>query len=179
MARSLCLTLDFLKLTQLRDLLAGLGDFERFAATLGSGRAGDDFLVHPEIGLEVERFTGIPFLLANQGGNEFLSKECGFALFQWKQFSAVRSFGAVGSELQDFGGNGEQGFAMEQREEIAIKGGVNLEAVASVLFHVRVDELRHQAFALERLTEALGEGSGRTEEAGFFLRLEWHEKFLW
>lgn len=134
-----------------------IGDFEGFAPALRSGRAGDNFLVHLQVRLKIERFAGVPLLPAGDGGDVLFAEEGGVSAAE--RFVSCRGTGlaAFGDQFENFGGKGEERFAMEESEEIAIQGSVNLQAIAAVLFDVGVDEAGDEALAGEGLAELLGE----------------------
>ena len=73
-------------------------------------------------------------------------------------FSGGDEFGA--GELEKTDGGGEERFALEKGEEVAIKRSMDLESVAAVLDDVGIDEARDEALLEQSFGEASGEVVG-------------------
>ncbi len=137
-----------------------IGDFEGFAAALRNGGAGDDVFIHFQIGLKIESVSGMPFLQASDGGEVFLAEDRGIPAIERLEIEGRITSFSLGGDFQDFCGNGEERFAMEKREKVPVKCGVNLQAVSAMLFDVGIDEAGYDAIASERFGQLLSQSGG-------------------
>ena len=97
----------------------------------------------------------------------FLAKRGGVLAGQGRGFSIV--FGGFSSarNIQRLSRRGKQSFALENGEEVTVKSGVHLQAVASVFHDVRVDESRHDALLEQSFAQTLREGRGAIKARTF------------
>jgi hypothetical protein len=134
--------------------------FERLAGPARKVCAGDEFFVHLQVGLKFKRDSHIPMLVTIQASEKSLTKGSGFLAGHGPGFGGVDFGSTAGDEFQGAGGDGEQCFALEKIQEIAVEAGMDLEGVATVLDDVGINEAGNAAFAEDSLAELLGEGGG-------------------
>ena len=154
-----------------------IGRFEGFARAARNGSARDEIFVHFEIGLKIEGVTDIPAVMTRETREKFLPKGRGLLPGHGLGFAVVFGVQASGYDFQGAGGDGEQGFALEKIQKIAVKNGVDLQAVTAVFNHIGIDEARDGAFAEEGFAEALGQNSGQFAGGRPGFRIRRHEKF--
>jgi hypothetical protein len=133
-----------------------IGRFERLARAARTGGAGDEIFIHFEIGLKIEGVADVPALVASETGEEFLAERGSFLASHRFDFAVVVGVDAPSNNFEGSGGDGEQGFALEEIQEIAVENGVDLEAVTAVFDDVGIDEAGDRAFAEKGFAEALG-----------------------
>lgn len=137
-----------------------IGDFEGFAFSLRCGPARKNFLIHYQIGLKREGITRIPALVAGQGTEEFLAKRKGVLPFHWFEFGVFRSDATLAHDVQRSRGTGKQRLPLQQSEQVAVQGRVNLQTVAAMLDDIRIDETRNETLTNERFAQPLSQMSG-------------------
>jgi len=132
-----------------------IGGFERFArAAVGAG-AGDEVFVHFKIRLKIKGVADVPALVAGEACEEFLT-ECGCLLAgHGLGFAVVFTGQTADYDFEGAGNDGEQGFALEKIQKIAVEDGVDLQAVAAVFDDVGIDKTGNDALAKEGFAEAL------------------------
>lgn len=151
-----------------------IGGFKGFARTGRDVCARDQCFIHLQVGLKFERDAHIPLLVPIESGEEFLTKGGGFLARHGLGSGAIVLGNAPGDEFQGTGGDGEQGFALEKIEEVAIEAGMDLQRVATVFDNIGVDEARDTTFAEDGFAELLSEGGGKVARRGFWFGLCGH-----
>jgi len=130
----------------------------------------ENALVHLQIRLKFESGACIPMLLASERGEEFAAK--GGSVFVRQGFeSGFASFGrdALADKFEGVSGHGEQRFALQQSEKIAVQRRMHLQGVTALLDYVGIDEAGDDALAFEAFTQAFREFGGATGRIGFGL----------
>jgi len=132
--------------------------------------AGEDALVHLQVGLKFQSGAGVPMLFAGEGGEEFLAK--GGSVFAGHGFGffVLRGGGTFGDQVECVGGHREERFALQESQEIFVKAGVDLQGVAAVFDDVGVDETGDDAAFDEGFAEALGECGSAGGQITFRIR---------
>ena len=141
-----------------------VGGFVGLAREAGGG-AGDEFFVHLQIGLKLKRFTKIPAVMPREAGEIFFAESGALVASHGLGLCAIVGGNAASDEFESAGGNGEQSFALEKIEKIAVHAGVHLQRVAAVLDDVGIHEAGDGAFAEEGIAQELSE-SGSISDAG-------------
>ena len=100
-------------------------------------------------------------MVTGKAGEKFLAKGGSLLPAHGLGFAVVFGVHAPSDEFEGTRGDGEQGFALEKVEKVAVENGVDLQAVAAVFDDVRIDEAGDGALAKEGLAEALGQKSGQ------------------
>ena len=137
-----------------------IGDFEGFALSLRCRPARKNFLIHYQIGLKLKGITRIPALVAGQGAEEFLAKRKGLLAFHWFEFGVFSSDATLAHDVQRSRGTGKQRLALQQSEQVAVQGRVNLQTVAAMLDDIRIDEARNETLTNQRFAQPLSQMSG-------------------
>lgn len=131
-----------------------VGGFEGLAEAASGSVAGQKFFVELQIGLKIESVSGGPFLLFGKGSQEFAAEEGGIFAQHRFGFTAANRQGFGAGDFERAGGEGESGFPVEQREQVAIKSRMDLKGVAAVFDDVGIDEAGDDALAVESVGEA-------------------------
>ncbi len=137
-----------------------VGGFEGFARAARGAGTSDEFFVHLKIGLELEGFANVPAVMAGEAGEKFSAERGGFLAGHGLGFAVVAGVLASSDDFQGARGDGEERFALQEIQKIAVEAGVYLQAVAAVFDDVGIDEAGDSALAEEGFAEALRERRG-------------------
>ena len=148
-----------------------VGGFEGLARTACTRGASDEIFVHFKIRLKIEGIADVPALVAGEAGEKFLAEGGGFLPGHGLGFAIVFGVQSAGDDFEGAGGDGEQGFALEKIQKIAVEDSMDLQAVAAVFDDVGIDEAGDDALADEGFAEALRKNGGQVVGGRFGFRV--------